>query len=59
MTPIVYRDAGLQWRWHIIARNGQVVATSGESFASKRNALRSVKAFLRARARAIEIVDEP
>jgi len=33
-------DAG-KWRWRIIANNGRKVASSGESFASRRNALRA------------------
>jgi uncharacterized protein len=34
----VYADAGDKFRWRLIASNGQTVASSGESFASKANA---------------------
>jgi uncharacterized protein YegP (UPF0339 family) len=28
----LYRDAGGQWRWRLRARNGEVVAESGEGY---------------------------
>ena len=34
----IYADAGGQDRWRLVASNGQTVASSGESFASKSNA---------------------
>lgn len=34
----LYRDRGGDWRWRLRHRNGQVIAASGESFDSKRNA---------------------
>jgi len=34
----IYADAGGQYRWLLVAANGQTVASSGESFASKSNA---------------------
>jgi uncharacterized protein YegP (UPF0339 family) len=41
---VVFADAGRQFRWHAKARNGEIVATSGESFASKANAQRAADA---------------
>jgi uncharacterized protein YegP (UPF0339 family) len=41
----VYRDEGGNWRWRFVVANGQTVATSGESFASKGNAKRAIKDF--------------
>ena len=38
----VYPDASGHWRWRVRASNGQLVATSGEAFASKQNAVRAV-----------------
>lgn len=38
MIPEIYQDAGGKWRWRIKGRNGRIMAASGESFASKRNA---------------------
>jgi uncharacterized protein YegP (UPF0339 family) len=34
----VYADTGGHYRWRLKASNGQTVASSGESFASKSNA---------------------
>ena len=34
----VYADSGGKYRWRLKASNGQTVASSGESFASKSNA---------------------
>lgn len=34
----VYADSGGNYRWRLIASNGQKVATSGESFSSESNA---------------------
>ncbi len=34
----VYPDSGGKYRWRLEAANGQTVASSGESFASKANA---------------------
>ena len=28
----LYRDAGGQWRWRLRARNGEIVAESGEGY---------------------------
>lgn len=33
------------WRWHIVASNGQITATSGEAFASRSNARRALRDF--------------
>lgn len=42
----VYRDSSGRWRWRIVAGNGRKVASSGEAFASKSNALRAQAHFL-------------
>jgi uncharacterized protein YegP (UPF0339 family) len=39
----VYADAGGHYRWRLVSSNGQVVASSGESFASKANATRAAE----------------
>lgn len=36
-----FRDEAGNWRWHLIAANGQIVATSGEAFDSQHNAVRA------------------
>ena len=39
----IYADAGGHYRWRLVASNGQTVASSGESFASKANARRAAE----------------
>lgn len=46
--PEVYADAAGQYRWRICARNGRIVASSGEAFASQRNARRAAARFIKA-----------
>lgn len=41
----VYADTGGNYRWRLIAGNGQKVASSGEAFASKSNATRAAEGF--------------
>ncbi|WP_440010101.1 HVO_2922 family protein [Halomicrococcus sp. SG-WS-1] len=43
----VYRDTADEWRWRLVHRNGNIIATSGEGYTSRQNAekgLRSVMA---------------
>jgi uncharacterized protein YegP (UPF0339 family) len=47
-----YQDKGGEWRWPNRATNGQLLANGGEGFASKGNVLRSLKAVLKAVAKA-------
>jgi uncharacterized protein YegP (UPF0339 family) len=35
---VVHKDRGGKWRWTLKSSNGQTIATSGESFASRGNA---------------------
>lgn len=37
----IFKDKAGFYRWHAKARNGKIVATSGEAFASKYNAIRA------------------
>jgi uncharacterized protein YegP (UPF0339 family) len=39
----IYADAGGNYRWRLVATNGQTIATSGESFTSKANATRAAE----------------
>jgi uncharacterized protein len=39
----IVKDAGGNYRWRLVAANGEKVATSGESFASKSNAKRAAE----------------
>jgi uncharacterized protein YegP (UPF0339 family) len=40
---VIYPDASGSYRWRLVASNGQTVASSGESFASKANARRAAE----------------
>lgn len=42
-TFVVFQDKGAAWRWNLVASNGQRIAASGESFASKRSAQRAAR----------------
>ena len=43
MEVEVYPDSGGKYRWRLVASNGQTVGSSGESFASKANALEAAE----------------
>jgi uncharacterized protein len=45
MTFSVYQDSGGNYRWRLTGGNGQTVAASGESFASRSNATRAADGF--------------
>lgn len=49
MRFIIYRDNERQWRWRLRARNGNIVADSGEGYVRKSAA---VKAAVRIRTEA-------
>jgi uncharacterized protein len=36
----VYKDSKGEWRWRLIARNGRVLADSGEGYKSKTKVMR-------------------
>lgn len=42
----VYKDKKGEWRWRLKSRNGRIVC-QGESYATKQNALRAIKAIKR------------
>jgi uncharacterized protein YegP (UPF0339 family) len=46
MTDNLYEvyQAADGWRWRLVAPNGRIVADSGEAFASRSNATRSIRA---------------
>lgn len=43
----VYEDRAGEWRWRLVHWNGNVVADSGEGYASKSNARRAVRSAMR------------
>lgn len=55
----VYEDSGGEWRWRLVHDNGNIIADSGEGYASRQKCsqgLDSVK--LNARDAPVETVDE-
>jgi uncharacterized protein len=36
---IVFRDDAGEWRWRLVAGNGEVIATSGEGYVNRAHAL--------------------
>jgi len=43
----LYTDAGGQWRWRLVHRNGNIIATSGEGYRSDRSARRGMRSVQR------------
>ena len=39
----IYRDGDGDWRWRLIARNGRIVATSGEGYVNLSHAKRMAR----------------
>jgi uncharacterized protein YegP (UPF0339 family) len=39
----VYRDEGGEWRWRLVAGNGQIIAVSGEGYRERRDCLHGVE----------------
>lgn len=44
----VYRDRAGEWRWRLVHWNGNIIADSGEGYASRYNAVRAVRGVMRA-----------
>lgn len=42
----VYQDTKKGWRWRLKARNGRIIADSGEAYTSRAHALRMVAKML-------------
>ena len=38
----LYKDQSGQWRWRLLAQNGKIVATSGESYINKSDCLHGI-----------------
>jgi len=43
MKVIVYRDKSGDWRWKLVAENGEVIADSGEGYRNKNYAIKQAK----------------
>jgi hypothetical protein len=43
----VYEDRGGEWRWRLVAPNGNIIADSAEGYASKQSAKRGIESVKR------------
>jgi len=43
----LYRDRSGEWRWRLVASNGNIVADSAEGYASKQGAKRGIRSVKR------------
>ena len=54
----IYKDDAGEWRWRMVARNGKIVADSGEGYRRRLGAVRAVLRLLEVvRAREVRIVE--
>lgn len=42
----VYQDRGAEWRWRLCHRNGNIIATGGEGYSRKHNALKGLRSVM-------------
>lgn len=47
MKFVIYKDRSGEWRWRLVARNGRIVADSGEGYTRRRSAVRAANSVLR------------
>jgi amphi-Trp domain-containing protein len=43
----IFLDRANEWRWRLVHRNGNIIATSGEGYTSKQNALKGMRSVMR------------
>ena len=53
----VFRDRADEWRWRLVHRNGNVIATSGEGYTTRRNAEKGLRSVVR-NAPGADVVDD-
>ena len=54
----IYQDKAGQWRWHLKASNGRIVADSAQGYGSERHVRRAVEAVQRMAGRAVVVYAE-
>ena len=42
-TPEIFQDKAGEWRWRLIAGNGEIIATSGEGYVNETHARQMIK----------------
>lgn len=54
----VYQDRADEWRWRLVATNGNIIADSGEGYQSKQGAKRGIESVRKAAPRAeVELLE--
>ena len=54
----VYEDSAGEWRWRLVAVNGNIIADSGEGYNSKQGATRGIDSVRRAAPEAaVDVLD--
>lgn len=43
MHYVVFADTNGQWRWHLKAANGRIIANSGEGYYNKQDCLHAIQ----------------
>jgi uncharacterized protein len=43
MTFELYRDKNLKWRWRLVAKNGKIIADSGEGYHNKQDCRKMIR----------------
>jgi len=55
----VFEDSAGEWRWRLVATNGNIIADSGEGYGSKQGVRRGIQSVKRSASEAeIEFVDD-
>lgn len=55
----LFRDAAGEWRWRLVATNGNIIADSGEGYSSKQGAKRGIESVKKgAPAAEITVIEE-
>ncbi len=57
MKFVIYADSAGEYRWRLVASNGQTVASAGQAFASKANAITAAEN-VKANAGSASVVEE-
>ncbi|MFC7193552.1 HVO_2922 family protein [Halosimplex aquaticum] len=54
----LFRDRANEWRWRLVHRNGNVIASSGEGYTRKHNAEKGLRSVMRNAPDATLVEDE-
>lgn len=55
----IYRDKKREWRWRLKARNGRIIADSGEGYKRRAAAITATARVREAGSRATLVIDNP